>query len=139
MRRKFTILLLSALAALVIGAPQAGAATRAEPLKAMPTVVKIAVTKTAQYDGPYKRRFRPRRLQPRRRFGRPGGFRRPFVGARMMSMREAVRLVRSQVPGRIANAALRGRFAWFRVISNGRVLTVVVNRVTRRLRVRPAF
>ena len=51
-------------------------------------------------------------------------------------MREAVRLVRSRVPGRIANAALRGRFAWFRVISNGRVLTVVVNRVTRRLRVR---
>jgi hypothetical protein len=126
MRRKFTILLLSALAALAIGAPQAGAVTRLDAAKAKAASVKIAVTRTAQYDGQYKRRFRPRRWG-----GRQGGFRRPFARGRMMSMREAVRLVRSRVPGRIANASLRGRFALFRVVSRGRVLTVVVNRVTR--------
>ena len=128
-------MLLSALAALAIGAPQARAVVRVDPVKAKPAAVEMAVTRTAQYDGPYKRRFRPRRWR-----GQRGGFRRPFVGRRqLMSMQQAVMLVRSQVPGRIANASLRGRFAWFRVISRGRVLTVVVNRVTRRLRVRPSF
>ncbi len=138
MRRIFTISLFSALAVLAIGATNAGAAIKAPPTlvsdKATPAVVTVPAEKVAQYDGPVKRRFRPRRWR-----GKSSGFRRPFTARRMMSMRDAVRMVRSRVPGRIANAALRGRFAWFRVVSNGRVLNVVVDRVNRSLRVRPGF
>lgn len=144
MRRKLTTALFGALAALAMGAPQATAAKRAPATvvsdvvsdKAKPPAVTIPVDKAAQYDGPYKRRFRPRP----RRWGGGGGFqRRPFGGGRLMTMREAVYMVRSRVPGRIANAGLRGRFAWFRVISRGRVLNVMVDRLTRRLIVRRAF
>jgi hypothetical protein len=143
MRRKLTISLFSALAVLAIGAANAGAAIKAPPTlvsdKAKPAVVTLPAEKTAQYDGPFKRRFRPRRFRPPHWRSKPGGYRRPFTAGRMMSMRDAVRLVRARVPGRIANGALRGRFAWFRVISRGRVLNVVVDRVTRTLRVRPGF
>jgi hypothetical protein len=139
MRRKLTIALLGALAALALGAPLASAAKRAPATlasdKAQPAAVTIPVEKVAQYDGPYKRRFQPR---PRHWGGGGGMVRRPHAG-RMISMREAVMMVRSRVPGRIANAGLRGRFAWFRVISRGRVLNVVVDRLTRRLIVRRAF
>ena len=128
MRRKLTIALLGAVAALAMGAPLAHAAKRPPATalvsdKAKSAAVVGPAVKVAQYDGSYKRRFRPRP----RRWG--GGMVRQTYGRRYISMREAVAIVRSRYPGRILHAGLRGRNWWFRIIYRGRVRDVYIPRL----------
>lgn len=133
MRRKLTIALLGAFVLGALGS--LGAASTAQAARTPPTVAETAKpappldTKTAQYDR-RKRRFFPRRAAPRRMRPSYG------AGAGMMSMGQAVRMVRARVPGRIVNASLRGRFALFRVVSHGRLFRVVVDRLRRTISVR---
>lgn len=128
MRRKLTIALLGALAVWAMVAPQASAAKRAPATlvsdKAKTAPVTSPVGQLAQYDGPFKRRFRPR---PRRWGG--GYTRRTYGGARYITMREAVAIVRSRYPGRILHAGLRGGNWWFRIIHRGRVRDVYIPRL----------
>lgn len=143
MRRKFTIALAGMLVCLGVaalaGTTPAAAALRYEPAPpaksaAAGGAATSPVIQTSQFRQRYRPRFRPPWRRPNtRRYGGRG------AAGRLMSMREAVQLVRARVPGRIANAGLRGRIAWFRVISRGRVLNVTVDRLRRTLRVRRGF